>query len=103
MYRDIRSKLINLINKEYITDTEFISFMYDNNLAIANYDDYLSTRPINVDKELENIDNADFELCCVLITLILREDHFDNGSYDRRFEEGAVKRILNRMKVVLDL
>ena len=87
MYRDIRSKLINLINKEYITDTEFISFMYDNNLAIANYDDYLSTRPINVDKELENIDNADFELCCVLITLILREDHFDNGSYDRRFED----------------
>lgn len=102
MYKNIRSKLNNLIIKEYITDTDIISFMHDNNLAIANYDDYLSTRPINVDEELENIDNADFELCCVLITLILREDHFNNGSYDTRFEEGYVKRILNRMKETLD-
>lgn len=77
--------------------------MHHNNLAIANYDDYLSTQPINVDKELENLDNADFELCCVLITLVLREEHFNNGSYVSRFEEGCVKRILNRMKLVIDL
>lgn len=101
MYKDIRNRLNDLLKKEYITDTELYDFIYDNNLVVANYGEYSSTHLISVDRELSKIDSADFELCCVLITMILREDHFNNGSYDRRFEEGYVKRILDRMNSII--
>lgn len=102
MYKDIRNRLNDLLKKEYIIDTELYDFLYDNNLVVANYGEYSSTHPISVDRELSKIDDADFELCCVLITMILREDHFNNGSYDRRFEEGYVKRILDRMNFIFE-
>ena len=101
MHKDIRIRLNDLLKKEYITGTELYGFLGDTNLVVVNYGEYLSTQPINVDKELSKIDDADFELCCVLITMILREDHFNNGSYDKRFEDGFVHKVLTKMDSLL--
>ena len=67
----------------------------------TNYGDYMITEPIDCDEELERIPRADYELCTVLLTMLLREDHFSNGSFDRRFADGQVLPVLVRMKDVL--
>ena len=66
-----------------------------------NYGDYMITEPIDCDEELERISGADYELCTALLTMLLREDHFSNGSFERRFAEGQVLPVLVRMKDVL--
>ena len=63
----------------------------------ANYHEYMTTAPINCDVELERLPTADWDLTCALLTTILREDHFDNGSFMRRYHKGQVDAILNRM------
>ncbi|MBR1751989.1 MAG: hypothetical protein IJ740_14165 [Ruminococcus sp.] len=63
-----------------------------------HYYDYVSQ---NVDEELKRLPNADYHLCCCLLTLILREDHFCN-SFDRRYNSGIVAEILNRMILLLE-
>ena len=67
----------------------------------TNYGDYMITEPIDCDEELERIPRADYELCTVLLTMLLREDHFSNGTFDRRFADGQVLPVLVRMKDVL--
>lgn len=66
-----------------------------------NYGDYMITEPIDCDEELERISKADYELCTALLTMLLRENHFSNGSFERRFAEGQVLPVLVRMKHVL--
>lgn len=66
-----------------------------------NYADYANTHPVNVNEELRRLSDADFDLCCALMTMLLREDHFDNGSFERRKEKGDVESILLRMKSLL--
>ena len=63
----------------------------------TDYHTYATTEPINCDKELERVPNADYELCTALLTMILREDHFSNGSFERRQRIGQVNAILKRM------
>lgn len=63
----------------------------------TNYRDYAVTEPINCDKELERLDDGNYELCTALLTMLLREDHFSNGSFQRRCREGQVQPIINRM------
>ena len=66
-----------------------------------NYGDYMTTAPINCDEELKRLPDADYELCTALLTMLLREDHFCNGSFMRRYEDGQVKMILDRMLELL--
>lgn len=66
--------------------------------ALKNhYYDYMTTEPINCDKELERLPEADYDLCSALLTMLLREDHFSNGSFGRRYRAGQVQPILQRM------
>lgn len=67
----------------------------------TNYSDYMTTEPINCNEELKRLPNADYELCTALLTMLLREDHFCNGSFMRRYEAGQVKMILDRMLELL--
>lgn len=62
-----------------------------------NYRDYMITEPIDCDSELERVATADWDLACALLTMLLREDHFDNGSLMYRQRKGQVNAILNRM------
>ena len=66
-----------------------------------NYGDYMLTEPIDCDEELERIPKADYELCTALLTMLRRENHFSNGSFEWRFAEGQVLPVLVRMKHVL--
>ena len=63
----------------------------------TDYHTYATTEPIDCDKELERVPNADYVLCTALLTMILREDHFSNGSFERRQRLGQVNAILKRM------
>lgn len=67
----------------------------------TNYYDYMTTAPINCDKELLRLPTADHDLCCALLTMLLREDHFSNGSFDRRQRCGQVKPIIERILKLL--
>lgn len=66
-----------------------------------NYWDYMTTEPINCNEELKRLPTADYELCTALLTMLLREDHFRNGAFERRYAEGQVTAILEKMMVVL--
>ena len=68
-----------------------------------NYRDYMITEPINCSEELKRVFNADYDLCAALLTMVLREDHFSNGSFKRRFAAGQVLPILKRMMDVLSI
>lgn len=67
----------------------------------TNYYDYMTTDPINCDEELLRLPTADYDLCCALLTMLLREDHFSNGSFDRRQRCGQVKPIIERILKLL--
>ena len=67
----------------------------------SNYGDYLITEPINVDEELRRVFDADFDLCRALLTMLFRENYFDNGSFEHRVERGDVKLLVERMRDLL--
>lgn len=62
-----------------------------------NYIDYMTTAPVNVDEELRRLPDANYELCSALLTMLLREDYFSNGSFERRYDRGQVTSILDKM------
>lgn len=66
-----------------------------------NYGDYMITEPLDCNEELKRIPGADYELCTALLSMMLKEDQVANGSFDRRFEDGQVLPVLERMKDVL--
>lgn len=66
-----------------------------------NYGDYLITEPINYDEELKRLPGADYDLCCALFSMILREAHFNNGAFAKRNEAGEILSILDRMLLLL--
>lgn len=68
-----------------------------------NYHEYMTTAPIDCDKELLRLPVADYDLCCALLTMLLREDHFCNGSIERRQRCGQVKPIIERIIKLLAL
>lgn len=63
----------------------------------SKYSDYMTTEPVNCNKELERLPTANYDLCCALLTMLLREDHFSNGSFSERHRAGQVQPILQRM------
>ena len=67
-------------------------------MIVYDYGSYMITEPLHVDEELRRVFDADFDLCRALLTLLFREDHFDNGSFDTRVERGDVKLIVERMR-----
>ncbi len=66
-----------------------------------NYGDYMITEPIDCNEELKRVPGADYELCTALLSMMLREDHFSQGSFDRRFADRQVLPVLVRMRDVL--
>ena len=67
-------------------------------MLVYDYGSYMITEPLNVDEELRRVFDADFDLCRALLTLLFREDHFNNGSFDTRVARGDVKLIVERMR-----
>ena len=67
------------------------------------YYDFMTTVPIDVTEELKRLPTADFRLCCALMTMLLREDHFSNGAFEHSLANGSVEKILSRMKTLQTL
>ena len=67
-----------------------------------NYADYASTHPIDCRQELQKLPSADYDTCCALLTMLLREDHFSNGSFEEHQRSGQVKPIIDRMILLLE-
>ena len=84
------------------TERTYYGLLEDLGDLKGNYVDYMTTEPINCNEELQRVANADYELCTALLTAILREDHFSNGSFQRRQRAGQVDEILKRMVAELN-
>lgn len=66
-----------------------------------NYSEYATTHPIDCRQELLRLPTADYDTCCALLTMLLREDHFSNGSFERRQRSGEVRPIVDKMIALL--
>lgn len=95
--------LFQKINTEKVTDAEtFYETLEKCDALKTNYHDYMTTAPIDCDKELLRLSRADYDLCCALLTMLLREDHFCNGSFSRRQRMGQVKPIVEQIIHLLE-
>jgi hypothetical protein len=95
--------LFQKLNTKKITDAEtFYETLEKCDALKTNYHDYMTTAPIDCDKELLRLSRADYDLCCALLTMLLREDHFCNGSFARRQRMGQVKPIVEQIIHLLE-
>ena len=89
---------LNKLNSEaYLGVETFYDVLEKCDVLKNNYDEYMTTALICCDDELLRLPLADYELCCALLTMLLREDHFCNGRFERRWRRGQVRPILERM------
>ena len=95
--------LFQKINTEKVTDAEtFYETLEKCDALKTNYHAYMTSTPIDCDKELLRLPRADYDLCCALLTMFLREDHFCNGSFARRQRMGQVKPIVEQIIHLLE-
>ena len=98
MGKDNLTSLLNEMLRAPATRAHYFYERLDEAGLIAyDYGSYMVTEPIHVDKELTRVKDADWNLCRALLTMLFREDHFSNGSFQRRAEQGDLKLILDRM------
>lgn len=94
---------LRTLNSDRVLRTElFYDVLEECGDLKQNYADYSSTHPIDCDHELQQLPFADYDTCCALLTMLLREDHFSNGSFERRQSAGQVKPIIDRMLLLLE-
>ena len=94
--------LLKRLNGNYVIRTQdFYEILEECDALKNNYPEYMTTAPINCDEELLRLPTADYDLCCALLTMLLREDYFSNGSFDRRRRSGQVSPIIERMIYLL--
>lgn len=72
------------------------------NLLKRDYSIYMTTSPINCDVELQRLQTASYDLCCALLTMLFREDHFCNGTFEDRLRNGDIKRVVDKIISVLE-
>ena len=89
--------LQSLLRDGFVHEDEYYSVLESVGALKHNYYDYMITEPIDVDEELKRLPNTDFEVCGALLTMLLREDHFSNGSFRERKEKGQVNPIVERL------
>lgn len=95
--------LFQKLNTENVTDAEtFYETLEKCGSLKTNYHDYMTTSPIDCDEELLRLPRADYDLSCALLTMLLREDHFSNGSFVRRQRMGQVKLIVEQIIHLLE-
>lgn len=100
-------KIINYKNLqacENIRMEDFYKALEDAGDIKFRYHEYASQKDggISCEEELKRLQNADYDICCALMTMLLREDHFCNGSFEERYRKGQVSPILERMIKLLE-
>lgn len=89
------------IGKSYDA-SDYYSMMEELGDLKKNYQDYAVTEPIDCNYELRRLDEADYELATAIFTMLLREDHFCEGRFERRARSGQVADVLNKMVELLE-
>jgi len=108
---DLKSYLKNTAIQalfSYIKIKDLTTFIYDefyqtlqySEFIDYNYSEHLSTTSVFIQQELKMLKSADFIFIKALLTAMLREDRFDNGSFERRLESGEVSRVLRKLRSV---
>lgn len=88
----------NKLNCKGVLSAElFYDVLQKCNALKINYREYMTTSPIDCAEELLRLPTADYDLCCALLTMLLKEDHFSNGSFDMRQHHGQVTPIVERI------
>ena len=96
------ARLRKLSSEQVLRAELFYDILEECEALKPDYSNYASTHPIDCNRELRQFDAANYELCCALITMLLREDYFSNGTFDRRQRSGQVKPIIDRMIMLLE-
>ncbi len=94
--RDKMTAIQSVRGKLYSEDI-YYKLLEDMGDLKTNYRDYMMSESIDCDMELERLSEADYELCTALLTMLLREDHFCNGSLGKRYESGQLEAVLCKM------
>lgn len=98
---DVNQERLRVLQELQRKNSDFPDYYYKTLESIGalkrNYFDYMITEPIHCEKELDRLPEADYDLSCALLTMLLREDHFSNGSFGDRCRAGQVQPILQRM------
>jgi hypothetical protein len=93
--------LEGLLNQQFLSDLERFDSIYETleKMDVIDFAYYhlMTTAPIDCDMELRRLSNADYKLSCALITMIFREDHFSNGSFEARWHAGQVQTVLHKL------
>lgn len=101
MKRDDKAAMFEQLNKDAAEISLFYEVLEKCSALKTNYREYMTTAPVDCDKELLRVPTADYDLCCALLTMLLREDYFDNGSFQRRQRDGQVQPIIKRVLALL--
>lgn len=102
MNLDKKIELLQSINTDGILHADLFYNILEKCGDLKNhYYDFMITHPIDCDMELLRLPTANYDLCCALLTMLLREDHFSNGSFEERQHNGQVKPIVERMIDIL--
>lgn len=89
-------KLLKSNNIDFKSD--FIKSFYQSGLLDIQYCDHMTTRPISLDEEMNHLDNANYAFSRALLTAIMREDYFENGSLMERIKTGDLVKVMKRLK-----
>jgi hypothetical protein len=92
-----KEKLQSLLAKKTGREEAYYICLEEMDDLKTNYNDYMTTGPIDVETELGRLPSADYDLCAAFLTMLLREDHFSNGVFERRYRNGQVTAIVDRM------
>lgn len=92
-----REKLQSLLAQKHGYEWEYNECLREIGDQKQNYHDFLETEPVDATKELKRLPDADYNLCAALLTMLLSEDHWINGSFEQRCRNGEVTPILQRM------
>ena len=94
--------LLKKLSSDTVLRTElFYDILEECGALKLNYGEYATTHPIDCRQELLRLPTADYDTCCALLTMLLREDHFSNGSFERRQRTGEVRPIVDKMIALL--
>lgn len=92
-----KEKLQNLLAKNTGSEEFYYTCLEEMDDLKTNYNDYMTTGPIDVETELKRLPGTDYDLCAAFLTMLLREDYFSNGAFERRYRNGQVTAIVERM------
>lgn len=94
--KDILFVLRNLIEMHPMRKDAYYGALKTLGLLVID-DKRFFTLPIDPERELQSLENADLERCGALLSMLLREDYWFENAFDGRLIQGWPQKIVQRM------